>query len=78
MEERKQKILSIVRRKIRVGGSSLCMCKEDEVMKEDFQRVMIENYHPKQDMSISAAGHMFMLSKSKELCQILLEHIAYN
>lgn len=49
------------------------ICKEDEVMKEDFQRAMIEDYHPKQVVSISAAGHMVMLSKPEELCQILLE-----
>ncbi|KAH9711679.1 methylesterase 10 [Citrus sinensis] len=54
------------------------ICKEDEVMKEDFQRAMIEDYHPKQVVSISAAGHMVMLSKPEELCQILLEDIAHK
>ncbi|ESR39058.1 hypothetical protein CICLE_v10026404mg [Citrus x clementina] len=54
------------------------ICKEDEVMKEVFQRAMIEDYHPKQVVSISAAGHMVMLSKPEELCQILLEDIAHK
>ncbi|OMP02083.1 polyneuridine-aldehyde esterase-like protein [Corchorus olitorius] len=45
----------------------------DEVMMEEFQRVMIEKSPPKQVKFISGAGHMVMLSKPNQLCQLLQE-----
>uniref|UniRef100_A0A7N2R6Y3 AB hydrolase-1 domain-containing protein n=1 Tax=Quercus lobata TaxID=97700 RepID=A0A7N2R6Y3_QUELO len=49
------------------------VCEEDEVMKEDFQRLIIEDSPPKEVILIREAGHMVMLSKPSELCQRLLE-----
>ncbi|XP_050291600.1 methylesterase 10-like [Quercus robur] len=49
------------------------VCEEDEVMKEDFQRLIIEDSPPKEVILIREAGHMVMLSKPSELCQWLLE-----
>ncbi|KAJ0097114.1 hypothetical protein Patl1_28781 [Pistacia atlantica] len=53
------------------------MCEEDEVMKEDFQRMMIQNYQPKEVKKISEAGHMVMLSWPREFSQTILD-IAVN
>ena len=48
------------------------LCEEDEVMKEDFQRWMIEKNGPIDKVKlIRGAGHMLMLSKPQELCQCL-------
>ena len=49
------------------------VCEEDLVMKEDFQRWMIEDSPLKEVNLIRGAGHMVMLSKPRELCQRLLE-----
>lgn len=49
------------------------VCEEDEVMKVDFQRLIIEDSPPKEVILIREAGHMVMLSKPSELCQRLLE-----
>ncbi|KAK0606188.1 hypothetical protein LWI29_035001 [Acer saccharum] len=46
-------------------------CKEDEVIAEEFQQMMIDNYHPKETKIIHGAGHMVMFSKPRQLCQIL-------
>ncbi|KAK1588183.1 hypothetical protein Q3G72_020612 [Acer saccharum] len=46
-------------------------CKEDEVITEEFQQMMIDNYHPKETKIIHGAGHMVMFSKPRQLCQIL-------
>ncbi|XWS45327.1 hypothetical protein CRYUN_Cryun15aG0126900 [Craigia yunnanensis] len=45
--------------------------EDDEVMVEEFQRLMSENSPAKEVKVISRAGHMVMLSKPKELCQLL-------
>ncbi|KAJ4714963.1 Salicylic acid-binding protein 2 [Melia azedarach] len=47
------------------------ICPEDKVMNEDFQRLMIQNYSPKEVRIIASADHMPMLSKPQELCQAL-------
>ncbi|XP_050363046.1 methyl jasmonate esterase 1-like [Argentina anserina] len=48
------------------------VCEEDEVIKEDFQRWMIEMNGPVDKVKlITCAGHMVMLSKPQELCQCL-------
>ena len=47
------------------------MCEDDDVLKRDFQRRMIENYQPKEVKVISGADHQVMLSKPEELCQTL-------
>lgn len=44
----------------------------DGVMMEEFQQLMIQN-SPKDVKVISEAGHMVMLSKPHELCQLLQE-----
>jgi pimeloyl-ACP methyl ester carboxylesterase len=49
------------------------VCEDDEVIQEDFQRLMIENIPPQEVNLIRGAGHMVMLSKPKQLCQMLLE-----
>ncbi|EOX91304.1 Methyl esterase 10, putative [Theobroma cacao] len=43
----------------------------DQVMMEEFQRLMIENCPAKEVKVINGAGHMVMLSKPKQLCQLL-------
>ncbi|KAH7566516.1 hypothetical protein ACOSP7_023039 [Xanthoceras sorbifolium] len=55
------------------------ICKEDEVFKEEFQQMIINNYHPKETKIIDGAGHMVMFSKPRELC-LTLQDIAnkYN
>ncbi|CAN6563047.1 unnamed protein product [Malus baccata var. baccata] len=45
------------------------VCEEDEVMKEEFQRWMIENGPNAEVRLIREAGHMVMLTKPIELCQ---------
>ncbi|KAL6012523.1 hypothetical protein ACLOJK_003012 [Asimina triloba] len=49
------------------------ICKEDSVLKEDFQRWIIQNNPPKEVKEIDGADHMAMMSKPQELCQCLLE-----
>ncbi|KAK6237588.1 hypothetical protein QUC31_003057 [Theobroma cacao] len=45
--------------------------EEDQVMMEEFQRLMIDNCSAKEVKVINGAGHMVMLSKPKQLCQLL-------
>lgn len=45
--------------------------EDDEVMVEEFQRWMVDKSPTKEVRFISGAGHMVMLSKPKELCQLL-------
>ncbi|XP_022740942.1 methylesterase 10 [Durio zibethinus] len=47
--------------------------EDDEVMMEEFQRLMIQKSPAKEVKVIRGAGHMAMLSKPKELCQLLQE-----
>lgn len=50
------------------------VCEEDKVMKEEFQRRMIESNGPTEAVKlVRGAGHMVMLSKPHELCQCLCE-----
>lgn len=50
------------------------VCEEDKVMKEEFQRWMIESNGPTEEVKlVKGAGHMVMLSKPQELCQCLCE-----
>ncbi|XP_022752107.1 methylesterase 10-like [Durio zibethinus] len=45
--------------------------EDDEVMVEEFQRLMLESSPAKEVKFISGSDHMVMLSKPKELCQLL-------
>ncbi|XP_043711676.1 salicylic acid-binding protein 2-like [Telopea speciosissima] len=49
------------------------ICDEDKVMKEDFQRWMIENNPTEEVKVIKGADHMVMLSKPQELSLCLKE-----
>ncbi|GMJ07965.1 methyl esterase 1, ARABIDOPSIS THALIANA METHYL ESTERASE 1 [Hibiscus trionum] len=49
------------------------VCDEDKAIKLEHQRWMIHNNPPQAVMEISGADHMPMLSKTKQLCDILLE-----
>ncbi|KMT09377.1 hypothetical protein BVRB_6g134690 [Beta vulgaris subsp. vulgaris] len=49
------------------------MCEEDELMKPDFQKWIIETNPPHQVKSIPKADHMVMISKPRELSLSLLE-----
>ncbi|XWS29366.1 hypothetical protein CRYUN_Cryun24cG0023300 [Craigia yunnanensis] len=49
------------------------VCKEDNLMVEEFQRWMIQNNPPKDVLEIKSADHMPMFSKTQELCDSLLE-----
>ncbi|KAL8152009.1 hypothetical protein V2J09_021817 [Rumex salicifolius] len=53
------------------------ICKEDKLMKEDFQKWIIEKSPPKEVKFIQGADHMGMLSRPKEICLCLME-IAYR
>ncbi|KAJ4827276.1 hypothetical protein Tsubulata_031184 [Turnera subulata] len=49
------------------------ICDQDNIIKEDFQRWMIENYPTDETKLISNTDHMVMVCKPKELCSSLLE-----
>lgn len=49
------------------------MCEGDEVMKEQFQKMMIEEFPPKAVKYVYGGGHMVMLSKPTQLFQHLIE-----
>lgn len=49
------------------------VCNEDEAITEKFQRWMIANGGVKEVMEIKGADHMAMFSKTRELCNCLLE-----
>ncbi|CAL5396874.1 unnamed protein product [Camellia sinensis] len=49
------------------------VCKEDQLMKPEFQRWIIQNNPPDEVKSIANADHMIILSKPKELCLCLQE-----
>ncbi|XP_059623764.1 methylesterase 10-like [Cornus florida] len=49
------------------------VCGEDQLLKEEFQRWMIQNSPAKEVKLIAEAGHMVMLSKPKELCLCIQE-----
>lgn len=50
------------------------VCEDDEVVKEDFQQLMV-NAPPNEVKVIKEAGHMVMLSKPEEL-RYCIEEIA--
>ena len=53
--------------------------EKDEVMKEDFQRWVIDDSPPKEVKFIAGADHMGMMSKPKELCLCFQEIVQqYN
>ena len=49
------------------------VCDQDKVVKEDFQRWMIENNPTDEVKVITGSNHMVMFSKPKELCSCLQE-----
>ncbi|KAJ0097113.1 hypothetical protein Patl1_28786 [Pistacia atlantica] len=49
------------------------VCDQDNIMKEDLQRWMIEKYPTDEEMVISGSDHMPMVSKPKELFTCLQE-----
>ncbi|XP_047959328.1 methylesterase 10 [Salvia hispanica] len=49
------------------------MCEDDEVMEEEFQRYNIEKSPPNEVISIEAASHMAMLTKTHLLSSSLLQ-----
>ncbi|KAF5945705.1 hypothetical protein HYC85_015933 [Camellia sinensis] len=49
------------------------VCEEDQLMKPEFQRWIIQNSPPDEVKSIANADHMIILSKPKELCLCLQE-----
>ena len=49
------------------------MCDQDKVVKEYFQRWMIENNPTDEVKVITGSNHMVMFSKPKELCSCLRE-----
>ncbi|KAI8023069.1 hypothetical protein LOK49_LG03G01198 [Camellia lanceoleosa] len=54
--------------------SRVCIvCEEDQLMKPEFQRWIIQNSPPDEVKSIANADHMIILSKPKELCLCLQE-----
>ncbi|XP_057961792.1 methyl jasmonate esterase 1-like [Malania oleifera] len=48
------------------------VCEEDKVLKEDFQRWMIQKNPPEEVEDISGSDHMVMLSNPAHLCSSLL------
>ncbi|KAI3747926.1 hypothetical protein L6452_10668 [Arctium lappa] len=49
------------------------VCEGDEVMNEEFQRFIVNDSPPDEVKSVPGAGHMIMLSKSKDLSLYLQE-----
>ncbi|KAG6604200.1 Methylesterase 10, partial [Cucurbita argyrosperma subsp. sororia] len=49
------------------------VCEGDEVMKSEFQRLMIQEFPPKAVKCINGGGHMVMLSRPTQLFQHLIE-----
>ncbi|XP_021274112.1 salicylic acid-binding protein 2-like [Herrania umbratica] len=49
------------------------LCGEDKTMTPEIQRWMIQNYPPKGVVEIKGADHMAMCSRTKQLCDNLLE-----
>ncbi|RRT83420.1 hypothetical protein B296_00017725 [Ensete ventricosum] len=49
------------------------VCKQDKAMVEDYQRWLIERSPGAEVKEIDGADHMVMLSKPRELCNLLLE-----
>ncbi|CAL5400132.1 unnamed protein product [Camellia sinensis] len=49
------------------------VCEEDQLMKPEFHRWIIQNSPPDEVKSIANADHMVILSKPKELCLCLQE-----
>ncbi|KAL1221529.1 Methylesterase 4 [Cardamine amara subsp. amara] len=49
------------------------ICGEDNFVRQEYQRLIINNFRPKQVMEIKDADHMPMFSKPQELCACLLE-----
>ena len=49
------------------------VCEDDQVMKQEFQRWMIENNQPEEVILIREADHMVMISNPNKLCQCLLK-----
>ncbi|VVB09332.1 unnamed protein product [Arabis nemorensis] len=49
------------------------ICGEDNLVPEEYQRLIINNFPPKEVMKIKDADHMAMFSKPQELCALLLE-----
>ncbi|CAK9154320.1 unnamed protein product [Ilex paraguariensis] len=43
------------------------ICGEDELLKKDFQRWMVEKNHPNEVVEITGSDHMAMMSKPVEL-----------
>lgn len=48
------------------------VCKGDQLIKQDFQKWMIEKNQVKEVKEIEGSDHMVMLSKPTELCACLL------
>lgn len=53
------------------------ICGDDEVMDEEFQRYNIEKSPPNEVISIAAAGHMPMLTKTNSFSSSLL-HLSHK
>lgn len=49
------------------------ICGEDNLVPEEYQRLIINNFPPKEVLKIKDADHMPMFSKPQELCALLLE-----
>lgn len=49
------------------------VCNEDNLMKADIQRWLIDHNQPDEVKVINGSDHMAMMSKPKELCSCLLE-----
>ncbi|VVB18307.1 unnamed protein product [Arabis nemorensis] len=49
------------------------VCREDNVVPDDYQRWIIKKFPAKEVMEITDADHMPMFSKPQELCACLLE-----
>ncbi|ESQ47002.1 hypothetical protein EUTSA_v10027888mg [Eutrema salsugineum] len=49
------------------------VCGEDNLVREEYQSLIISNFPPKEVMEIKDADHMAMLSKPQQLCGLLLE-----
>lgn len=72
-EEEMRKEIELSKEKYGSVSRVYIVSKEDELMKEELQRWMIENNPPKLVVEISGSDHMLMLSKPQQLCLCLLD-----
>ncbi|KAJ0097111.1 hypothetical protein Patl1_28784 [Pistacia atlantica] len=69
------KVAAVTKEKYGSVDSVYIVCDQDNILKQDLQRWMIQKYPTKDVKLISGSDHMLMFSKPKEFCCCLQEII---